>query len=601
MTGRAQHDPSGVGPDEPGSAGRAKHELSGLGPEGLEAEPGSTPPERDPAPTFVEEHRRQYALQVRRVLLLRVVVIMVALAVLLIYEEGAPRLLAAAHVVLVLATAVSAAHLVAFRWVRDFERFVLIGLVLDFALATALCYLTGGVLNAGSTVLYFAVILEAVLLVSDRAGVVVASAATVALVSIAMGYWFAHEGELPLPGVPPALYSLVPHRWGRIIANLVAVFVAYLGVVLLATRLPYRVSSARILYDEVIERLRDGLVAIDNRGHIVLVNREACRLLNWGQARGLVGRRFDQVLRRREDRAVLDMLARGADVRAELTLEIRGRPPLDVDVTTTVLHDGAGRVRGVVGVFRDLSLKRRLEQAERRVARLAGTEEMALGIAHEIRTPLASIRGAVQELTREAPADEADRRLADIVRRESDRLDRLLQDFLDYARMRPPFSGPVDVGQVAGEVVELLRRRPDAGGVRLEVSAPDGGAWVVQGDGDLLRQALMNIGVNGVEALGGSGRLVVSLAEAELPHRSEGSERRVEARRAVALALDNDGPPIAPADAERIFTPFFTTKSTGHGLGLAIAQKIVRMHGGTISCEPSALGGACFRLVLPLV
>ncbi|MBX3471582.1 MAG: PAS domain-containing protein [Planctomycetes bacterium] len=550
--------------------------------------------------TFVEEHRRQYAQQVRRVLLLRVVLILVALAVLLIYEEGTPRLLAAAYVVLVLATALSAVHLVVFRWVRDHERFVLVGLVLDFALAAALCYLTGGVLNAGSTVLFFAVILEAVLLVSNRAGVVVASAATVALVSIAVGYWFASLGDLRLPGVPPALYALVPHRWGRVVANLVAVFVAYLGVVLLAARLPYRVGSARILYDEVIERLRDGLVAIDNRGHIVLVNREACRLLNWGGPGVLIGRRFDRVLRRREDRAVLDMLARGADVQAELTLEIRGRPPLDVDVTTTVLHDGVGRVRGVVGVFRDLSLKRRLEEAERRVARLAGTEEMAMGIAHEIRTPLASIRGSVQELTRQAPADSADRRLADIVRRESDRLDRLLQDFLDYARMRPPLSGPIDVGQVLGEVAELLRRRPDAAGIQVQAPAAAAGAWTVTGDGDLLRQALMNIGVNAVEALGGRGRLVVDLAPAELPHRSEGSERRVEARRAVALTIDNDGPPIAAADAERIFTPFFTTKSTGHGLGLAIAQKIVRMHGGTISCEGGALGGVCFRIQLPL-
>lgn len=553
----------------------------------------------DVAGSFLEAHQREYAEQVRRLLLVRVVVILVSLAILLIYEEGSPRLLAGAHVAMVVATGVAAAHLLVFRWVRDYERFVLVGLVIDFAFAVLLCYLTGGVLNAGSTVLFFATILEAVLLVSDRAGFIVASAATVALAAIAVAYWLASQTDAVLPGVPAYFYASAPLRWGRITANLVAILVAYHGVALLASRLPYRVSTVRILYDEVIERLREGLVAIDNRGTIVLVNQEACRLLNWSHARGLLGRRYDEVLRRREDRKVLEVLARGTDVTAELTLQIRGRGPIDVEVTTTVLADGRGRVRGVVGIFRDLSLKRRLEEAERRVARLSGTEEVAMGIAHEIRTPLASIRGAVQELTRGTPQDAADRRLADIVRRESDRLDRLLQDFLDYARMRPPLTGALDVVQLVADTVDLLRQRPDAAGVDVRLDRP-ASPQVVTGDADQLRQAFTNIGVNALEALGGKGRLVIGFTDVELPQRTEGTERRLEARHGVEVAFDNDGPPIKPEDADRVFTPFFTTKSRGLGLGLAITQKIVRMHGGVLTCHGGSLGGACFRLQLPL-
>lgn len=551
-------------------------------------------------PSFPEVHRREYAEQVRRVLLVRVVVILICLGVLLIYEEGVPRLLAAAHVALILATAVSAVHLVVYRWIRDYEKFVLVGLGLDFVFAAVLSYLTGGVLNTGSTVLFFAVILEAELLVSDRAGRFVASAATFALVVTAVAYWFANTSNLELPAVPASLYAYVPLRWGRITGNLFAVLVAYHGVALLASRLPYRVSTVRILYDEVIERMREGLVAIDNRGHIVLVNAEACRLLNWSNPASLVGRRFEEVLRRREDRTVLDVLARGSDVHTELTLSIRGRTPMDVEVTTTVLGDAEGRVRGVVGIFRDLSLKRRLEDVERRVARLAGTEEVAMGIAHEIRTPLAAIRGAVQELTRGQPVDAADRRLADIVRRESDRLDRLLQGFLDYARMRPLVTTEVDVAQVVQEVIELLRRRDDAAAVSIEVSTP--GPFVVAGDGDHLRQAFTNIGVNALEAMGGKGRLKVTLLPVQLTHqRSEGLERRIEARQGVELSFDNDGPPIDAVDVERVFTPFFSTKTGGHGLGLAITQKIARMHGGSLVCDAGELGGVCFRMQLPLV
>lgn len=568
---------------------------------------GAVDHQRADSTSFLETHRRDYAAQVRRLLLVRVVVILVCLAILLIYEEGRPRLLAGAHMAMIVATAVSAVHLFVFRWVRNYERFVLIGLAFDFLFATALCYLTGGILNAGSTVLFFATILEAVLFVSDRAGFIVASAATVALAAIAVAYWYANQSTLELPAVAPALYEYVPLRWGRVIGNLVAVLIAYHGVALLAARLPYRVSTVRILYDEVIERLREGLVAIDKRGHIVLVNREACRLLNWSHPESLVGRRFEEVLRRKEDRAVLEVLARGTDVQADLSLTIRGRPPMDVEVTTTVLNDANGQVRGVVGIFRDLSLKRRLEEAERRVARLSGTEEVAMGIAHEIRTPLASIRGAVQELTRSLPEDASDRRLGEIVRRESDRLDRLLQDFLDYARMRPPLSGSINLALLCAETVELLRMRPNAAAVTIELPTPM--KCVVKGDGDQLRQALMNIGVNAIDALAGDparadparkGRLVVTFSEVELPQRSEGPERRLEARRGVEVAFDNDGPRIAPIDAERIFTPFFTTKQGGLGLGLAITQKIIRMHGGTVVCDEGAIGGACFRIHLPL-
>jgi two-component system sensor histidine kinase PilS (NtrC family) len=557
------------------------------------ADPGSA------GRSFLEAHRREFTAQLQRVLLARVVVVLACLAIVLIYEEGTPRLLASAHVTLVLAAGVSIAHLIAFRRLPRYDRLIVPGLVADFLFAAALCYLTGGILNAGSTVLFFATILEAALLVSDRAGYVVASAATVALAAIAVAYWLANQQGLALPAVPEPLYAGVPLRWGRVTGNLIAVLVAYNGVAVLAARLPYRVSSVRILYDEVIERLREGLVAIDKAGGIVLVNPEACRLLNWSHPGSLVGRRYEEVLRRREDRAVLEVLARGIDVQTALTLQIRGRGAVEVEVTTTVIGDGRGGVRGVVGIFRDLSLARRLEEAERRVARLAGTEEVAMGIAHEIRTPLASIRGAVQELTSRSLDDPLDRRLSDIVRRESDRLDRLLQGFLDYARMRPPLSAPIDVAQLALETAELLRRRPDA--AKVEIECPRAGPFVVRADGDQLRQTFMNIGTNALEAIGGgAGRLVVSMREVELPRRTEGPERRVESRRGVEVAFDNDGPPLDPKDAERIFAPFFTTKAGGHGLGLAITQKVVRLHGGVMTCDGGALGGVCFRVQLPL-
>jgi len=563
--------------------------------------PGSgrrTRPAREPS--FLEAHRSEYAEQVKVLLLCRVVIVVVCLAILLVYEEGSPRLFAAAYAALVGGLAVAAAQLVWVRFVRDLERFVLVGLSLDMALATALAYLTGGIYNVGFAYLYFAIILAAALLLSDAAGFACASAATIVMALIAVAYWTASSYPIRLPLVAAELVADLEPRWGRVTANLLGVMLAYHGVAFLGSRLPHRITRLRVLYGEVMEQLRDGLVAIDRRGRIVLVNGEVCRLLNWGAPGNLLGRRFEEVLRRREDRTVLELLTRGEDVQSELELLIRDRGPQPVEVVTTVLRDPRGRVRGVIGIFRDMTLKQRLLEMENRVAQLSGSEEMALGIAHEIRTPLASIRGAIQELASHAFEDESDRRLSEIVRRESDRLDRMLQEFLDFARMRPPLRAPIDLVDLVEETVVLLGKRDGAGGIEVTCSAD--GAYEVDGDPDLLRQALLNVGNNALDALGPGGRLELQLGEVELPERTEGPERRLGSRRGVEVAVSDDsGDPVPAEDrTSRIFLPFYSTKRRGLGLGLALTQKILRLHGGEIVCEPSALGGTCFRIRLPL-
>ena len=550
--------------------------------------------------SFLEHHRRAYARQVQWLLVSRVAVILACLAALLLYEEGDPRQFASAYATLVAALGLAAGQLAWLRRAGDLERMVGLAVVLDLLTETAVTYFTGGIYNVGFAFLYFGTILTAVLLLSERAAFLCASAASTALALTALVYWWAsNSGGLRLPLVDPALYEDAHLRWGRVTANLIGVTLAFHGVAFLGTQLPYRMSRVGILYDEVLERMREGLVAIDRRGHIVLVNAEACRLLNWGRATNLLGQPFDRVLRRREDRKVLEILARGEDVHCEVLLEIRGRAPLPVEVMTSVLVDARQGVRGVIGIFRDLTLKHRLEEMQTRLDRLTSTEEMAQGLAHELRTPLASIRGAVQELTTRELQDDADRRLSDIVRRESDRLDRLLQQFLDFARMRPLIRQRLELRRLCEETVLLLRRRPEAQAVQIECD-PGAEHWV-SGDPDQLRQALLNVGANALEAVNGQGSVRFSLGPEERPLLSTGPERRLDSRPGVELRIEDDGPNPIPADQRsRVFLPFFTTKKGGMGLGLAITQKILRLHEGDITCGGGARGGTCFRLWLPL-
>jgi two-component system sensor histidine kinase PilS (NtrC family) len=596
-----------------------------------------SPPRWQP---FFDAYRSDLARGIEWLLVARLAVLLGCLSMLLIYEEGAPRIFPSAYVVLVAASAIAVGYLLAYRRLAlDLEQFVVLQIALDVLVVTCLVYTTG--YNVGFWLLYFATILSASLLVSERAGIVVASAATVAHAIVALVYLVAAQlGSTP-PFLTAELLRSADMRWGAFVANVVLPGAGFHFVAVLAALLPYRMTRVRILYDEILDSMREGLVAIDNVGKIVFVNREARRLLNWEGVGRMVGRRFPELLRRREDRRILELLTSEENLHEEVEIDLRDRGTLAVEVKTAVLRDARQRVRGVIGVFVDATLTRRVAEMETRLARLEGVEEMALGIAHEIRNPLASIRGAVQELV--PPGDarwtDDDRKLADIVRRESDRLDKIVGEFLSFARARPPERTLHDVGKLVEETALLLAKRDDA--KEFDVSATiDGGPNVASIDVGQIKQVLLNVGINALEAMKkgepltpGSrarselrmaepldpreppperppeprprpqrGRLTFILRRSALPARSElpGGGRLLASRQGVDIIIEDDGPGIPYDLRGKIFLPFFTTKKTGLGLGLAIAQKIVRDHGGDIACEAAASGGARFRITLPL-
>src|SRR5262249_49287674 len=151
-------------------------------------------------------------------------------------------------------------------------------------------------------------ILSASLLVSERAGIVLASAATVAHALVALIYLVSSQLNVTPPLLTPELLKNADMRWGAFATNVVLPGAGFHFVAVLAALLPYRMRRVRILYDEILDSMREGLVAIDNVGKIVFVNREARRLLNWEGVGRMVGRRFPELLRRREDRRILELL-----------------------------------------------------------------------------------------------------------------------------------------------------------------------------------------------------------------------------------------------------------------------------------------------------
>ncbi len=237
-----------------------------------------------------------------------------------------------------------------------------------------------------------------------------------------------------------------------------------------------------------------------------------------------------------------------------------------------------------------------MRQIEERAQRLEGVAEMSASLAHEIRNPLSSIRSAVEQLARLPRASEDEQVLSRLVQRESDRLSRLLGEFLDFARTSAAKVQRVDLTQVARNAAKLAAGHAGiAPGVRVTDFFPST-ALIMEGDEDLLHRAIYNLLLNAVQASPPNGEVRIEggeLSPNQLPQGRGQFERG-----AFAVLVIDEGAGVSPAIRDRLFDPFVTTKPGGSGLGLSIVQRAAEAHGGLVTV--SALGEETrFTLVLP--
>lgn len=259
-------------------------------------------------------------------------------------------------------------------------------------------------------------------------------------------------------------------------------------------------------------------------------------------------------------------------------------------------------VGGVTGVLGDRNRRAR-ERSERTAAelqrayadlretfeqllqaeRLAALGELSAAVVHEVRNPLGSIKGAVEIIGDALPLDSARREFAEIASREVDRLDRLVTEFLRFARPAEPATAPVDINEVVKSVASLIEQTAASQNVRIDCKFANDLPLVTM-DGEQIKQVLLNLGINSLQVMPDGGRLQF---------------RTARAGETVAIEVEDEGGGIDPAIATRIFDPFFTTKEKGIGLGLSTAFKIAMQHDGKLSTS-NGPRGAIFRLTLPL-
>lgn len=262
-------------------------------------------------------------------------------------------------------------------------------------------------------------------------------------------------------------------------------------------------------------------------------------------------------------------------------------------VRTTILE--RAEMPWVTAVFQDITESKQFEDLSRRAERLEAVAELGASLAHEIRNPLASIRSAIEQLNG-ARLEQRDRdTLGRLVLSESDRLSRLLGDFMEFSRVELRRWGSVDMVKVTRDAIDLVEQHPDRrGAMSILFNAPTDPVSI-DGDPDVLHRAVFNLVLNAVQHAGDRGGVMVELkriAATELP-------RGIRLKAPVRLSVQDTGPGIPAEDVARIFDPFFTTRKGGTGLGLAMVHRAVEAHQGTILVDGASAEGARFTVYLP--
>jgi two-component system, NtrC family, sensor histidine kinase PilS len=483
------------------------------------------------------------------------------------------------------------------RWLRDAPQAqAYVQFLGDLGIVTGLVHHFGGI-DSPFSMLYLLVISVAASLLRRRAAIFVATVAYAAYATLTLGLFFDWLQPGELGG------SVAASGW-RVAYNLAVHLFGFYAVAFLTSYLAQNVSQAesalrenredlaalRVVHRDVVQSIASGLITTDGNGIVTFVNRAGEEILGWPAAQ-LVGQSI----------AATHLIA--ADGWATRVAECeqggRARSYSDFDTGGSAtgggrhvhvgyglnrLADASGTPRGYIVVFQDLTEVRQLQEEIRIKDRMAAVGELAAGLAHEIGNPLAAISGSVQMLATNAVSDPAQRKLLDIVLKESQRLDRTIKGFLRFARPRDRSSARFDIATLLQENTELLRNSEETGpNHHVELALAEPSAFLLA-DPDQISQIFWNLARNALRAMPGGGHLRILGAVQADSYRFE---------------VRDDGRGMREEERARLFQPFRSGFGGGTGIGMAIVYRIVEEHGGRITVESHPHRGTSIAIELP--
>ena len=353
--------------------------------------------------------------------------------------------------------------------------------------------------------------------------------------------------------------------------------------------------------DNILASLTNGVVSADLDGRVVTLN-PAAELLTGFFKGEVAGRYCGEVFGHTPELSdiLMETLASHAPIaNVPLTLRRRNGSTVPIELSTAPLKGGEGKDLGIIGVLRDLTLVRRLEHDLRRSDQLAALGTLAAGLAHEIKNPLMSLLTFTRHLERKFDDPHFREKFQSVVPHELERINGIVERLLELARPARLNLALVRLPALLDRVVELYANQIEARQI-VVVREYARDVPPVQADGEALYRVVVNLVANALDAMESGGRLTLRAGWSEPGDPLPPARRRSPDRR-VKLEVEDTGPGIPSLAGDRIFTPFYTTKEGGTGIGLALAHKIVEEHSGTIAFRSGRAGGTVFTVVLPLI
>lgn len=475
-------------------------------------------------------------------------------------------------------------------WERPLGRtFLYLQSVVDLLLVTAVVHVTGGPTST-FTGIYVLVIAVAALLLPVGGGLLIAVLGNVLYAADSLGQvdslldsalWL----QLTVFAVVAVGSALIAERLRR----------SGFG----SERLAAQLVQVRLQAEDILRAIESGILTVDRDGHLLYANPAAARLL--GLPLGAhVGRPILPLLSTRAP-ALAAAIGRTARDRERVTRAegaiVRDGISHPIGVTTTFAGSDDARAQlSATAIFQDISDQKRMEQLQGRAQRLEAVTALGASLAHEIKNPLAVIRSAVEQLARRSAADADERTLAGLITRETDRVARILSEFLDFTRVRAARFTSLDAVAVARNALELAAAHPERSeGVRVELEAPVA-PLTIEGDEDLLHRAVFNLTLNAVQASPPGATVRVAVAAVDALALPPGLPLR---GAHVSIRVSDAGAGLDASVRDRLFEPFQTTKPSGTGLGLPMVHRAIEAHRGLVLVDSDS-SGTRFTIYLPV-
>lgn len=480
----------------------------------------------------------------------------------------------------------------AFPRIKDLKLLAYLQLSGDVLIVTLLLYFTGGIRSSFSF-LYILLIITASILLYRRGSLYIASISSITYgVSVELMYY----RIIPY-------YDLTPYEIADITYRLLYYYIfihlfAFYSTALLSSYLSERLrrthtalqemdedlSDLRILHQKIIDSMTAGLIITNLDGQVNFINEPGLRILDLPIEKVLgndIQKLFNETINLQESRSILN---KHQFLPLERSVTRNGKSAL-IGLTLSFLHTQKETPTGIIYIFQDITETRRMESQFRLQERMAAIGTMAAGIAHEIRNPLASIRGSVQLLSNELDLSDDQKKLMEIVLTESMRLDQAIQNFLNYAKPKQLNKQIEDLKTIVEDTLNFIQKGPEfKQGHRIDFSGTIAD-FNHELDADQIKQVIWNLSINAFRAMPNGGTLRV-----QLRHDPQGN---------VLLSFHDDGRGIEPERLDSIFDPFQTSTTGGSGLGLAIVYRIIQDHQGQIFIDSYPTKGTTITVLLP--